>query len=180
MQRSPLSHVNPGAAAAPPAATASRQVITLGGVLLAAVGAILFSSKSIFIKLAYAVPGLDGTAPVDAVTLLTLRMLFSMPFFVIIGIWAKDFQQLQLIPLLILTPLIFLGGTFYSIDMLPGIWRTLALFNPVVYLVSGFRWSFFGTADVPVVFSLLAIAVFTGACLVFVWWIFKTGWRIRQ
>jgi ABC-2 type transport system permease protein len=79
---------------------------------------------------------------------------FSL-FGFIIGIWAKDFQQLQLIPLLILTPLIFLGGTFYSIDMLPGIWRTLALFNPVVYLVSGFRWSFFGTADVPVVTSFI-------------------------
>jgi ABC-2 type transport system permease protein len=104
---------------------------------------------------------------------------FSL-FGFIIGIWAKDFQQLQLIPLLILTPLIFLGGSFYSVDMLPGVWRDIALVNPVVYLISGFRWSFFGTADVPVALSLFAVALFTAICLAAVWWIFKTGWRIRQ
>ena len=98
----------------------------------------------------------------------------------IIGIWAGNFEQLQLIPLLIITPLVFLGGTFYSVSMLPGIWAQVALLNPVVYLVSGFRWSFFGTADVPVGLSLLAIAGFTALCLAIVWWIFRTGWRLRR
>ncbi len=97
----------------------------------------------------------------------------------IIGIWAKSFEQLQLVPLLIVTPLIFLGGSFYSISMLPPIWQTITLFNPVVYLISGFRWSFFGTADVSVGVSLLAIAGFTGLCLLAIGWIFKTGWRLR-
>jgi len=98
----------------------------------------------------------------------------------IIGIWASNFEQLQLIPLLVITPLVFLGGSFYSVTMLPGIWQTVALFNPVVYLISGFRWSFFGLADVPVGVSLLAIAAFTAICLAVVWWIFRTGWRLRR
>jgi ABC-2 type transport system permease protein len=98
----------------------------------------------------------------------------------IIGIWAGNFEQLQLIPLLIITPLVFLGGSFYSVTMLPPVWQTISMFNPVVYLVSGFRWSFFGTADVPVGLSLVAIAGFTAFCLAAVWWIFRTGWRIRQ
>jgi len=98
----------------------------------------------------------------------------------IIGIWAGNFEQLQLIPLLVITPLVFLGGSFYSISMLPPIWQSITLFNPVVYLISGFRWAFFGTADVPIVMSLAAIGVFTAICLCVIWWIFKTGWRIRQ
>ena len=98
----------------------------------------------------------------------------------IIGIWASNFEQLQLIPLLIITPLVFLGGSFYSISMLPGVWQTVALFNPVVYLISGFRWSFFGMADVPVAVSLLAVAAFTAICLGVVWWIFHTGWKLRR
>lgn len=98
----------------------------------------------------------------------------------IIGIWAKNFEQLQLVPLLIVTPLVFLGGSFYSISMLPPFWQTVTLFNPVVYLISGFRWAFFGLADVPVGLSLLAIAGFSGLCMLAVWWIFKTGWRIRS
>ena len=98
----------------------------------------------------------------------------------IIGIWAGNFEQLQLIPLLIITPLVFLGGSFYSITMLPPVWQTITLFNPVVYLISGFRWSFFGTADVSIGMSLFAIALFTGICLAIIWWIFRTGWRIRQ
>ena len=118
--------------------------------------------------------------PVAMLALLALTSVSFSLFGFIIGIWAKDFQQLQLIPLLVLTPLIFLGGSFYSVDMLPGIWRTIALFNPVVYLMSVFRWSFFDTSDVPIAVSLLAIAVFTGLCLAAVWWIFRTGWRIRQ
>ncbi len=98
----------------------------------------------------------------------------------IIGIWAKNFEQLQLVPLLIVTPLVFLGGSFYSISMLPPFWQTVTLFNPVVYLISGFRWAFFGLADVPVGLSLLAIAGFSALCMLAVWWIFKTGWRIRS
>ena len=98
----------------------------------------------------------------------------------IIGIWAGNFEQLQLIPLLIITPLVFLGGSFYSVTMLPPIWQTITMFNPVVYLISGFLWAFFGAADVPIGLSLLAIAAFTGACLIAIWWIFRTGWRIRQ
>ncbi len=98
----------------------------------------------------------------------------------IIGIWADNFEKLQLIPLLVITPLVFLGGSFYSITMLPPVWQTITLFNPVVYLISGFRWSFFGEADVAIGISLFAIACFTGICLAIIWWIFRTGWRIRQ
>ena len=97
----------------------------------------------------------------------------------IIGIWAKSFEQLNLVPLLVVTPLVFLGGSFYSITMLPPIWQTISLFNPVLYLVSGFRWSFFGTADVPVVASLIAITGFTALGLAVVWWIFRTGYRLK-
>jgi ABC-2 type transport system permease protein len=98
----------------------------------------------------------------------------------IVGIWAKGFEQLQIIPLLIVTPLTFLGGAFYSIDMLPEPWRSITLFNPVVYLINGFRWTFFGQADVPVATSLAAtFAVFLG-CLAGIWWIFRTGYRLKQ
>ncbi len=98
----------------------------------------------------------------------------------IIGIWAQNFEQLQLVPLLIVTPLVFLGGSFYSITMLPPVWQTVSMFNPVVYLVSGFRWSFFGLSDVPILASLGAIALFTALCLTAIAWIFRTGWRIRE
>jgi ABC-2 type transport system permease protein len=104
---------------------------------------------------------------------------FSLMGF-IIGIWAGNFEQLQLVPLLIVTPLVFLGGSFYSISMLPPVWQVVSHFNPVVYLISGFRWSFFGSADVSIGVSLFAIAGFTALCLSVIWWIFKTGWRIRQ
>ena len=98
----------------------------------------------------------------------------------IIGIWAANFEQLQLVPLLLVTPLVFLGGAFYSVSMLPPVWQKVTLFNPVVYLISGFRWSFFGTADVPVGLSLMAVGAFTAICLGVIWWIFRTGWRIRN
>jgi len=98
----------------------------------------------------------------------------------IIGIWAGNFEQLQLIPLLVITPLVFLGGSFYSVSMLPPAWQTVTHFNPVLYLISGFRWSFFGVADVPVGISIAAICVFLGLCLLVIWLIFKTGWRLRQ
>lgn len=97
----------------------------------------------------------------------------------IIGIWAKSFEQLQLVPLLVITPLVFLGGSFYSISMLPPVWQKLSLFNPVVYLISGFRWSFFGEADVPIGLSLLAILSFTVLCFGIIWWMFRSGYRLR-
>jgi ABC-2 type transport system permease protein len=98
----------------------------------------------------------------------------------IIGIWASNFEQLQIIPLLVVTPLVFLGGAFYSADMLPGFWETLVKFNPVLYLISGFRWSFFEVSDVPVGVSLAAISIFLFLCISAVAWIFKTGWRLKQ
>ena len=118
--------------------------------------------------------------PLAMVTFLVLTCLsFSLLGF-IIGIWASNFEQMSLVPQLVVTPLIFLGGTFYSISMLPPVWQTITLFNPVVYLISGFRWSFYGLADVPIILSLLAILAFTGLCLGIIGWIFKTGWRIRS
>ena len=111
--------------------------------------------------------------------LVLTAVTFSL-FGFIIGIWADSFQRLQVIPLLIVTPLTFLGGAFYSIDMLPEPWRTLTLFNPVVYLVSGMRWSFYGMSDVNVAVSAAAILGFLAACLVGVWWIFKTGYKLKN
>ena len=98
----------------------------------------------------------------------------------IIGIWADNFEKLQFVPMLIVTPLAFLGGTFYSIDMLPPFWQTVSLLNPVVYLVSAFRWSFFGTGDVAIGVSVTMILLFLAACVLTVWWIFRTGYRLKQ
>ncbi|MGA0532645.1 ABC transporter permease [Hansschlegelia sp. KR7-227] len=110
--------------------------------------------------------------------LILTAVTFSL-FGFIIGIWADGFEKLQLVPLLIVTPLTFLGGAFYSIDMLPPFWRGVSLFNPVVYLVSGFRWSFFGKSDVGVGVSLAMTMVFLALCLAGVRWIFKTGYRLK-
>lgn len=104
---------------------------------------------------------------------------FSL-FGFIIGLWADNFEKLQLIPLLVITPLVFLGGSFYSVDMLPAFWQKVTLFNPVLYLISGFRWSFFEVSDVSVVVSLAMILAFLGACLVLVWFMFKTGYKLRS
>jgi ABC-2 type transport system permease protein len=111
--------------------------------------------------------------------LLLVALTFCL-FGFIVGIWAKGFEQLQVIPLLVVTPLTFLGGAFYSINMLAEPWRSLTLFNPVVYLINGFRWTFFGTADVPVGISLAATFAFFLICLATVWWIFRTGYRLKQ
>ena len=111
--------------------------------------------------------------------LLLIAATFCL-FGFIIGIWAKGFEQLQVIPLLVVTPLTFLGGAFYSIEMLPEPWRTVTLFNPIVYLINGFRWTFFGTAEVGVGVSLSATLGFFVACLVAVWWIFRTGYRLKS
>jgi len=98
----------------------------------------------------------------------------------ILGIWAQNFEQLQLVPLLVVTPLVFLGGSFYSISMLPPVWQTITLFNPVVYLISGFRWAFFDMADVSLGWSVLAIMVFMFVCLAIIGWIFRSGYRLRS
>ena len=110
--------------------------------------------------------------------LLLTSFTFSL-FGFIIGIWAKSFEQLAIIPSLVITPLTFLGGAFYSIDMLPPLWRTVSLFNPVVYLVSGFRWSFYGIGDVSVGISLGVTAAFMAACMILLTIIFRTGWRLK-
>ncbi|MBF9232526.1 ABC transporter permease [Microvirga alba] len=117
--------------------------------------------------------------PVWMVAFLVLTAVTFSLFGFIIGIWADSFQRLQLIPLMIVTPLTFLGGSFYSINMLPPFWQNVALFNPVVYLVSGFRWSFYGVADVNIAVSLGMTLVFMLACLTGIWWIFRTGYRLK-
>jgi ABC-2 type transport system permease protein len=136
------------------------------------IGLIILATASLFVPLR-----IDH--PVWMLLFLVLTALtFSLLGF-IIGIWADGFEKLQFVPLLIITPLAFLGGTFYSIDMLPPFWQTVTLFNPVVYLISGFRWSFYGIADVSIGASLTMIALFLGLCLGLVAWIFRTGYRIK-
>ena len=137
------------------------------------IGVVILGTSALFVDLSI-------QHPLAMLAFLVLTCLSFALFGFIIGIWAGNFEQLQLIPLLVVTPLVFLGGSFYSISMLPPVWQTISFFNPVVYLVLGFRWSFFGLADVPIGLSLLAIAGFTLLCLAIIWWIFKTGWRIRQ
>jgi len=122
---------------------------------------------------------LEIAHPLWMITFLVLTAVTFSLFGFIIGIWAEGFEKLQLVPLLIITPLIFLGGSFYSIDMLPPFWQTVSLFNPVVYLISGFRWSFYGIADVGVGVSLTMTILFLAICLATVWWIFKTGYRLK-
>ncbi|WP_306112980.1 MULTISPECIES: ABC transporter permease [unclassified Roseovarius] len=143
------------------------------------------ATKSLFIGVVILITAeffvdLDIQHPWAMLAFLVLTCLSFSLFGFIIGIWAENFQQLQLIPLLVITPLVFLGGSFYSISMLPPVWQTVTLFNPVVYLISGFRWSFFGTADVAIGYSLLAIGAFTCICLAIIWFIFKTGYRIKS
>jgi len=118
--------------------------------------------------------------PVWMVFFLVLTAItFSLLGFVI-GLWAEGFEQLQLVPLLVITPLTFLGGTFYSLSVLPPLWQKISLLNPVVYLISAFRWSFYSTADVSVEISLAMIALFLVLCLGAVWWVFKTGYRLKS
>ncbi len=118
--------------------------------------------------------------PVWMLLFLVLTCVTFSLFGFIIAIWAKNFEQLQLIPLLVVTPLVFLGGAFYSVSMLPPVWQTVTLFNPVVYLISGFRWAFFGLADVSPGLSLIAIIGFMLVCLAVIRWIFRTGWRLKD
>ena len=118
--------------------------------------------------------------PVWLVVLLVLTAITFCLFGFIIGLWADNFQKLQIVPLLVITPLTFLGGAFYSINMLPPVWQTVSLFNPVVYLISGLRWAFYGQADVHIAISTGMTLGLMLACLGVVWWVFKTGWRIRR
>ncbi|MEE9387876.1 MAG: ABC transporter permease [Paracoccaceae bacterium] len=138
-----------------------------------AISLIILATSTLFVDISIA-------HPVWMVTFMVLTAItFSLLGF-IIGIWAKNFEQLQLIPLLVITPLVFLGGSFYSVSMLPEAWQTVTKFNPVLYLISGFRWSFFDVADVPVAASVIAVCGFLALCIAIVWMIFKTGWRLRQ
>ena len=137
-----------------------------------AIGLIILATAALFVEL-------HIEHPFWMLTFLILTAVTFSLFGFIIGIWAANFEQLQLVPLLIVTPLTFLGGSFYSIDMLPGVWRTVTLFNPVVYLVSGFRWAFFGVSDVSVAVSLGMTLAFLAACVAVVAWIFRTGYRLR-
>jgi ABC-2 type transport system permease protein len=135
-------------------------------------GLIILATASLFVPLRIAHPfWMIGFLVLTAIT-------FSL-FGFIIGIWADGFEKLQIIPLLVLTPLTFLGGTFYSINMLPQPWHTVTLFNPIVYLISGFRWSFYEISDVNVGVSFAMTLGFLTVCLVVIWWIFKTGYRIK-
>ncbi len=135
-------------------------------------GLIILATAGLFVPLEIA-------HPLWMLTFLVLTAVTFSLFGFILGIWADGFEQLQLVPLLIITPLIFLGGSFYSVDMLPPFWQTVTLFNPVVYLISGFRWSFYEIADVSVGVSLGMTTLFLAICLVTVWWIFKTGYRLK-
>jgi ABC-2 type transport system permease protein len=136
-------------------------------------GAIILATASLFVPI-------QIQHPVWMIAFLLLTAFTFSLFGFIIGVWAKGFEQLQFIPMLVITPLTFLGGAFYSIDMLPQAWRTFSLFNPIVYLISGFRWSFYGAADVSVGISMGMTLGFLAVCLALVSWIFKTGYRLKN
>jgi len=158
-------------------APVSSMEIALGYVGAAAtksiiIGLIILATAALFVPLRI-------EHPIWMLAFLVLTSLSFSLFGFIIGIWADGFEKLQVIPLLIITPLTFLGGTFYSVNMLPPFWQTVTLFNPVVYLVSGFRWSFYEISDVNVVVSLAMTLAFLAGCLAVVWWIFKTGYRLK-
>jgi ABC-2 type transport system permease protein len=136
-------------------------------------GMVILATATLFVPLSIA-------HPLWMVAFLVLTAATFCLFGFILGVWANGFEQLQFVPMLVITPLTFLGGAFYSIDMLPDAWRTFSLFNPVVYLISGFRWAFYGTADVAVGVSLAATLGFLLVCLGVVWWIFRTGYRLKN
>lgn len=152
--------------------------VTLGYVGAAAtkaavLGLIILLTAGLFVPLQIA-------HPVWMFVFLVLTAVTFSLFGFIVGIWADNFEKLQIIPLLVITPLTFLGGSFYSVNMLPPFWQTVTLFNPILYLVSGFRWSFFENADVDVRVSLAMIGMFLGLCILTIWWIFRTGYRLKS
>jgi ABC-2 type transport system permease protein len=156
--------------------------ISTGEIVLGYVGAA--ATKSVVLGLVIAATArlfVDYSIayPLVALAFLVLTSVTFSLFGFLTGIWADGWEKLSIIPMMIVTPLTFLGGSFYSIDMLPGVWREIALFNPVVYLVSGFRWAFYGVSDVGVGLSLTATFAFLAACLAAVTWIFRTGWRLK-
>src|SRR6187200_1301744 len=136
-------------------------------------GLIILATAALFVPLEIA-------HPFWMLTFLVLTAVSFSLFGFLIGIWADGFEKLQVIPLLVITPLTFLGGTFYSLSVLPPIWQTITLFNPLVYLISGFRWSFYGIADVSFELSLGVTLLFLALCLTAVWWIIKTGYRLKN
>ncbi len=135
-------------------------------------GLIILGTSGLFVPLEIA-------HPLWMLSFLVLTSVTFCLFGFVLGIWADGFEKLQIVPFLIVTPLVFLGGSFYSVDMLPPFWQTASLFNPVVYLISGFRWSFYGISDVSVGVSLAMTLCFLAFCLATVWWIFKTGYRLK-
>ena len=137
------------------------------------IGAIILATASMFVEI-------HIEHPAWMLLFLLLTCISFSLFGFIIGLWASNFEKLQVVPLLIITPLVFLGGTFYSVSMLPPLWQTITLFNPVLYLVSGFRWSFFDVSDVNVMVSLAVILGFLSICVMVVWWMFKTGYRLKE
>jgi ABC-2 type transport system permease protein len=137
------------------------------------VGLIILATSTLFVPL-------QILHPVWMLVFLSLTALTFSLFGFVLGIWATSWEKLQFVPALIITPLTFLGGSFYSIDMLPPVWRAITLFNPVVYLISGFRWSFYGQADVHMAVSLSIIIGILAACLLLVTWMIRTGWRLRH
>ncbi len=157
--------------------------ITMWEIVLAYVGAA--ATKSLILGLiilataGFFVP-LEIAHPLVMLAFLVLTAVTFSLFGFIIGIWADNFEKLQLIPLLVVTPLVFLGGSFYSVSMLPPAWQTVTMFNPVLYLISGFRWSFYEIADVSIFVSLGMVLAFLAACLALIWWIFRTGYNIRS
>jgi ABC-2 type transport system permease protein len=135
-------------------------------------GLIILATSGLFVPVEIA-------HPLWMIAFLVLTSVTFSLFGFLLGIWAEGFEKLQLVPFLIVTPLIFLGGSFYSVNMLPPFWQTITYFNPIVYLISGFRWSFYGIADVNVGVSLAMTLLFLTLCLTAVWWIFKTGYRLK-
>jgi len=149
------------------------------GFVGAAASKSLFLAAIILITASFFVD-LNVAHPFWMLAFLILTCVAFSLFGFIIGLWAENFEKLQIVPLLIITPLVFLGGSFYSISMLPPLWQKVTLFNPVLYLVSGFRWSFFEISDVSVGISLLMVIVFLSACIGVVAWIFKSGYKLKQ
>lgn len=137
------------------------------------IGLVIFATAHLFVDI-------EVTHPLLMILFLVLIAATFCLFGFILGIWAQSFEQLQVIPMLVIMPLTFLGGAFYSIDMLPAAWRTITLFNPIVYLISGFRWTFFGKGDVAIEVSLLAMGCFLAICLGVIWWMFRTGYRLKN